>query len=235
MRLLLSKKKGVRSLRCYAEKYCKKNRNLCSESCSGYVILKALYKLSRIPERYCYNIPLVPERSDLSAFEELKNFMETVEDRVSAGDGLYIWSEGVGNGKTSWACKIMSYYFRKIAFKTGIENEGLYIYLPSFLDDLRMSYGEDPGPDFQEVLSMIKNCKLLIMDDVGAERSSEWVNERLLSIINSRIMSGLSTIYTSNLSLNDLESTVGKRITSRIIGSTKEIHLVGKDKRGGVK
>ena len=124
--------------------------------------------------------------------------MDCVEENVELGEGLYIWSDRVGNGKTSWACKIMSHYFRKIAFKSGLENEGLYIYLPTFLEDLRSSYNEEPDPEFMEVLSMMKNCKLLILDDIGAEKSSEWVNERLLSIINTRIMKGLSTIYTSN-------------------------------------
>lgn len=136
-------------------------------------MLRALYKLSRVPERYCYNIPLVPDRADLPAFESLKNYMDHVEENVELGEGLYIWSDGVGNGKTSWACKIMSHYFRKIAFKSGLENEGLYIYLPTFLDDLRSSYNEEPDPEFMEVLSMMKNCKLLIMDDIGAEKSSE--------------------------------------------------------------
>ncbi len=219
-------------MKCYAEKYCKKPKTECSEYCDAYRLLRALYKLSRIPERYCYNIPLVPDRADLPAFESLKNYMDHVEENVELGEGLYIWSDGVGNGKTSWACKIMSHYFRKIAFKSGLENEGLYIYLPTFLDDLRFSYNEAPDPEFMEVLSMMKNCKLLIMDDIGAEKSSEWVNERLLSIINTRIMKGLSTIYTSNMSLIEQEEHVGKRIASRIIGSTKEIHLTGADKRG---
>lgn len=219
-------------MKCYAEKYCKKPKTECSGYCDAYRLLRALYKLSRIPERYCYNIPLVPDRADLPAFESLKNYMDHVEENVELGEGLYIWSDGVGNGKTSWACKIMSHYFRKIAFKSGLENEGLYIYLPTFLDDLRFSYNEVPDPEFMEVLSMMKNCKLLIMDDIGAEKSSEWVNERLLSIINTRIMKGLSTIYTSNMSLIEQEEHVGKRIASRIIGSTKEIHLTGADKRG---
>lgn len=220
-------------MKCFAEKYCKKNKAECSEFCDAYRLLRALYKLSRIPEKYRYNIPLVPDREDLPAFQYLNDFMKNIENHVENGDGLYIWSEGVGNGKTSWACKIMSYYFRKIAFKSGLENEGLYIYLPSFLDDLRMSFDSEPDPDFLELLDMLKKCKLLIIDDIGAERSSEWVNERLLSIINTRIMSGLSTVYTSNISLEELGKRMGDRIRSRIVGSTEEAHFTGKDKRKG--
>lgn len=101
-------------MKCYAETYCKKRKNECNEFCDGYRLLRALYKMSRIPERYCYNIPLVPEGKDLGAFEALNDFMKSVEERVEKGEGLYIWSESTGNGKTSWACKILSYYFRKV-------------------------------------------------------------------------------------------------------------------------
>lgn len=221
-------------MKCYAEAYCKKNKKLCSEECDAYILLRALYRLSRLPERYCYNIPLIPEKQDIPAFEELNGFMKNVVDNVDKGRGLYIWSENVGNGKTSWACKILSYYFRKVVFTSGIENEGLYIYLPTFLEDLRESY-DTKVDGLEELLYMVKYCKLLIVDDIGAEKSSEWVRERMLSFITDREMRGLSTIYTSNLSPEDLEASMGVRVASRIMGSTKAIHLTGKDKRGGVR
>ena len=69
-------------MKCYAETYCKKRKNECNEFCDGYRLLRALYKMSRIPERYCYNIPLVPEGKDLGAFEALNDFMKSVEERV---------------------------------------------------------------------------------------------------------------------------------------------------------
>ena len=162
----------------------------------------------------------------------MNDFKENILDHVNKGEGLYIWGENTGNGKTSWACKIMGYYFRKIAFSSGLENEGLYIYLPTFLDDLRNSYNTSSS-EFDEELEMVKNCKLLIVDDIGAERVTEWVRERLVSIINTRVSNGLCTIYTSNLSLKGLTDKLGDdRISSRIKGSVQELNLVGKDNRG---
>ena len=78
----------------------------------------------------------------------------------------------------------------------------------------------------------MRRCNLLIVDDIGAEKPSEWVRERLLSFINTRVSNELTTIYTSNLSLERLREKMGDRIVSRIIGSTKEIELVGRDQRG---
>lgn len=217
-------------MKCYAEHYCKKDRSECSEVCGGYRVLRALYTLSRIPVNYQYNIPLMPDKRDIPNYEELEKFMHNIIEKVEAGEGLYIWSENTGTGKTSWACKIMGYYFRKIAFRSGLENEGLYIYLPTFLEDLR-SYYDNPTPEFDEELEMVKKCKLLIMDDLGAEKPSEWVAERLLSFINTRVSNGLSTIYTSNISIDELGAKMGKRIRSRIVGSVSVINLTGKDRR----
>ena len=171
-------------MKCFAEEYCKKDRSECSEVCGGYRVLRALYRLSRVPENYRYYMPLSPESEDIKAFEELNDFKESVVQKVSEGKNLYLWGKGTGCGKTSWACKIMGYYFRKVAFESGLENEGLYIYLPTFLEDLRNSYSM-PDEDLSEVLDMIKACKLLIIDDIGAEKVTEWVRERLVSIINT--------------------------------------------------
>lgn len=106
-------------VRCFAEDYCKKDRSECSEVCGGYRVLRALYRLSRIPERYCYSISLTAEGKDLEAFEALNVFKDNIVENVAEGKNLYIWGKNTGCGKTSWACKIMGYYFRKIAFSSS--------------------------------------------------------------------------------------------------------------------
>lgn len=217
-------------MRCFAEGYCQKDRSACSELCGGYRVLRALFNLSRIPERYRYNIVLEATKEDLPAFEALNAYKEAVLEKVEAGEGLYIWGKSTGCGKTSWACKIMSHYFRKIAFTTGLENEGLYIFLPTFLEDLRDNY-DNKDSDFEQVLSMVKGCKLLIIDDIGAERVTEWVRERMVSIINTRSSNGLCTIYTSNLSPKELTEELGDRIASRVLGSSQVVEISGGDWR----
>lgn len=218
-------------MKCYADDYCQKDRSECSEVCGGYCVLRALYKLSRIPEKYCYSMPLSPDDGDVKAFEELNAFKENIVENVAEGKNLYIWGNRTGCGKTSWACKIMGYYFRKIAFVSGLENEGLFIYLPTFLEDLRNSYS-NYDEDFAEVLEMVKKCKLLIIDDIGAEKVTEWVRERLVSIINTRVSGGLSTIYTSNLSPDELKAQFEERIASRVLYCSQIVEIAGKDRRG---
>lgn len=217
-------------MKCYAESYCKKEKSSCSELCGGYRVLRALYSLSKIPTGYQYNIALSPQQRDLEAFEYLNSFKENIVNNVGKGVNLYIWGKNTGCGKTSWACKIMGYYFRKIAFSSGLENEGLYIYLPVFLNDLRNSF-DDKTPEFVEELEMVNSCKLLIIDDIGSERLTEWVRERIVSIIHTRVSNGLSTIYTSNLSPEELKAEMGDRISSRILGCSNVVEITGADRR----
>ena len=218
-------------MRCYADAYCKKSKTECSELCGGYRVLRALYNLSKIPMRYQYNIALSPQQRDLEAFEYLNEFKENIIKNVEQGKSLYIWGKNTGCGKTSWACKIMGYYFRKIAFNSGLENEGLYIYLPVFLNDLRASF-DNKTPEFEAELEMVNKCKLLIIDDIGSERLTEWVRERIISIIHTRESNGLSTIYTSNLSPEEIKEEMGDRISSRILGGSDIVEITGADRRG---
>ena len=75
-------------------------------------MLRALYRLSKIPVGYQYNIALIPQVRDVKAFEELNEFKEHIVTNVQEGSNLYIWGKSTGCGKTSWTCKIMSHYFR---------------------------------------------------------------------------------------------------------------------------
>ena len=218
-------------MKCYAEEYCKKPKTACNELCGGYRVLRALYSLSKIPIGYQYNIALYPQKRDLEAFEYLNEFKEDIVNNVEQGRNLYIWGKSTGCGKTSWACKIMSHYFRKIAFISGLENEGLYIYLPVFLNDLRNSF-DNKTPEFEEELEMVSKCRLLIIDDIGSEKLTEWVRERIVSIIHTRVSNGLSTIYTSNLSPDELKEEMGDRISSRILGGSCVVEITGADRRG---
>ena len=61
---------------------------------------------------------------------------------------------------------------------------------------------------------------------------TEWVRERLVGIINTRVGAGLSTIYTSNLSPEELKEGLGDRISSRVLGSSGVIEITGADRRG---
>lgn len=75
------------------------------------------------------------------------------------------------------------------------------------------------------------NCDLLILDDLGAEFSTQFTVAAIYNIINSRMANGKPTIINSNVALNELEKMYTSRITSRIIGTYETLKFVGKDMR----
>jgi DNA replication protein DnaC len=72
---------------------------------------------------------------------------------------------------------------------------------------------------------------LLHVDDVGAERSSEWVLEQLYAIVNARYEDERSMVITTNLSQERLEEQIGKRTVSRLKEMCEPVPLYGEDAR----
>jgi hypothetical protein len=115
-------------MECWAKKYCNKyNTDICNEYCIGYQQLSALYKLSKMPSKYQTDISLQPGE-DIEEFYVLQDFKDNIINHVSKGHGLYIYSKQRGNGKTTWECKIMNYYFCEIVqnlfFIASISKQG---------------------------------------------------------------------------------------------------------------
>lgn len=72
---------------------------------------------------------------------------------------------------------------------------------------------------------------LLILDDLGAERPTDWTAERLYALINRRWLSELPTVVTSNLPPGDLGGAIGERLYSRLAHEAVAVTLTGADRR----
>lgn len=224
--------KGELELRkCYARDYCKLYKtDKCNNECGVYSLLRAIYLLSGIPKKYRYNIPLYPEKHDIDTFKALQDYMLNIEDNVEEGKSIYIWSSTTGNGKTTWSTKIANYYIRKAAATGRLSNIVKYINVPAYLDKVRQSFDAD-SKSIEELNEQILNADLVIFDDIGAEKVSEWVQERLYTIVNYRDNELKSSIFTSNVSPTDLKIKLGDRLYSRIITSNEVYEIRGGDKR----
>lgn len=218
------------TIKCYAKDYCKVyGTEKCTERCDFWWKLNAIYEASQIPIRYRHNIPLKPEQVDRQSFLNLKEFSDNILENVKNGESVYIYSATTGNGKTTWATKIANQYIRKSVATSMLENEVLYLNVSIFLDQLKSQFSSF-NEEIVELQEMAKKCKLLILDDIGAERPSEYVCERLYDLINYRYTNMLSIIYTSNLNPNELGDRLGMRIESRV-KSAHQVKIVGSDRR----
>ena len=91
----------------------------------------------------------------------------------------------------------------------GRGEPALYAYVPDLLRDLRRGFDKD---DYDERFRRYCKVPLLVLDDLGAEHETPWVQQELDSIVNSRAMDGLSMIVTTNLQANELAPRIKSRL-----------------------
>ena len=80
-------------------------------------------------------------------------------------------------------------------------------------------------------LNFVLDCDLLILDDLGAEFSTNFSVSVIYNIINSRLVEGQPTIISSNLTAKELEARYSPRVVSRIMGGYYTIPFLGNDIR----
>lgn len=116
-----------------------------------------------------------------------------------------------------------------------------FVVTPALLDEIRATYGrdrEDGQPAEAEVVAYYSNVPLLVLDDFGMERSTDWANEKLATILGYRHAHGLTTIFTSNYSLGQLVERLGDqgeriawRIRERCGKGARVVHIEGENLR----
>lgn len=128
------------------------------------------------------------------------------------GMGLYIHSGTKGSGKTMLACCLLNEISGRYAGSVKFVN---------ILDFLEITKKGFNGNDTE--LKAIYEAGLLVLDDIGAQMSKEWVETTLYRLVNHRYVGRLPTIYTSNIPINILK--MDERITDRIESTTYSIKL----------
>ncbi len=157
------------------------------------------------------------------AAEKVETYLKNWEENREAGRGIYFCG-GVGTGKTHLAVAVMNELIQRKRVPS------LFVTVPELLDNLRGAYN-DPGRDIDEWMEHVKNADLLVLDDLGSERPTEWVQERVFVVVNHRYREELPTIFTSNIGPKDLAAQLGERTASRIISMCEWISLEGEDYR----
>lgn len=215
---------------CYLYDRC--NHTDCDTFCMRKYKMDFLYEQSLLTEKQREKISLYIDNdgSDLEAFENLKSIQDNILDFVNKGDNLYIHSHICGNGKTSWAIRLLQVYLDKIWVKSPLVCRVLFIHVPKFLlalkDDISVK-----SEYIKQIKDNVLDADLVVWDEVGVKSLTNFEHENILNLINARINSGKSNIYTSNLSNEELHVAVGDRLYSRIVNYSLEIELKGADKR----
>lgn len=162
---------------------------------------------------------------DAMVVRVVRTFCEEIDANLASGRGLWLMGD-VGTGKTTLAMLIS-----KAALQDG---RSVAIYsLPKLLARLRRTYDAEPGEDsFLGLFERLTSVDLLHVDDLGAEKSSEWVLEQLYSLVNERYEAQRSIVVTTNLDQASLEEQIGARTVSRLVEICGDpLPLFGEDRR----
>ena len=101
----------------------------------------------------------------------------------------------------------------------------IFTRLTDLLDDLR------PGEAAVQTIRDCQRAALLVIDDIGAEKPSEWTQERVYSVIDHRYANCLPLIVTSNLPPSKLADQIGERAASRLAEMCEVVAMTGTDRR----
>lgn len=163
---------------------------------------------------------IVKTSSGEKALEACRTFVETVA-AGSEAKGIFM-SGPYGTGKTHLCAAIISELCAR-----GIKGLDFTV-TPKLLALTRRTFNTDDNTDY---IGQAARAGVLVLDDVGAEKISEWVREQLFLLINERYENELPTIITTNASMTELEARIGGASVSRIWGMCKGYVLDGEDHR----
>lgn len=169
-----------------------------------------------------------------SAVNKIFDYIERIKENGLTSQGIYLHGT-FGTGKTFLMC----YLLHELAV-AGYS--GVIVYMPDFIEDLKSIMLD--GQKLKETVDTLKNCDLLIFDDIGAENLNPWARDHVLGAILNYRMNRKPTFYTSNYPLDGLEKHLsftskdgeelykGQRLMDRIAPFVEVIPLHGENQRG---
>ena len=161
---------------------------------------------------------------DRTLLREIRSYVKDINANLDKGRGLWLFGD-VGTGKTSLAMLVS-----KAALDAG---RSVAIYsLPRLLSDIKETYEDRSQSSYMELFERVVGVDLLHIDDLGAEKRTDWVLEQLYSIINERWQEQKSIVVTTNLvDVDELREQIGPRTVSRLHEMCDLIPIMGRDRR----
>lgn len=130
-------------------------------------------------------------------------------------DSIMLFGEP-GNGKTHLAASIHNHLVKQ-------GKVVVFVSMPELLGKIKSTFNKNNRDSEQQILRALNSCDLLIIDDLGAEKTSDWVLETIFTIFDSRYRRKLPILTTSNLSPKELPPQIGKRVCDRLVEMSQPI------------
>jgi len=161
------------------------------------------------------DLPTDQRRNLDSAYKQSRSFAE-------APDGWLILTGTHGCGKTHLAAAIANHRLQS-------NNPVEFQIVPEFLDHLRLTFNPDSKVTYDGLFERVKTAPLLVLDDLGAQTSTLWAQEKLYQVINYRYNAQLATVITTSLALEEIEERLSSRMCDLKISLV--FHIMAPDYR----
>jgi DNA replication protein DnaC len=158
----------------------------------------------------------VPEGRALNP-DQQRNLRLAYEYAVSFArdpDGWLLFRGGYGCGKTHLAAAIANARLQE-------GRPALFVVVPDLLDRLRATYSPSSAVGYDERFQEIREHELLILDDLGAQSTTAWAEEKLFQIFNHRYNAQLPTVITTNCDLEEIDARIRSRLST-----TDLVHMI---------
>jgi DNA replication protein DnaC len=155
------------------------------------------------------NLPLDERQNLEKAYRLALDFAEDPE-------GWLVFQGANGCGKTHLAAAIVNYRYQQ-------GKPALFIVVPDFLDHLRSTFSPDSKVSYDQLFESVKNAPLLVLDDLGAQTTTPWAQEKLYQVINHRYNARLATVITTNCSTEELDDRIASRLVDTNISTLFQI------------
>ena len=143
--------------------------------------------------------------ADASGQESLKQALNSAKTFSESPSGWFVLTGVPGCGKTHLAMAIINERLR-------LGEAGLFAFVPDLLDYLRLTFSPQSRVTYDQLFEEVRTASLLVLDDLGAQSSTPWAEEKLYQILVYRYEMMLPTVITIRGYIEDLPEAVRSRL-----------------------
>lgn len=194
--------------------------------------VRQLLAESGVPKKYFEPQELVLRSVDSDAWNWLEDYRCNVVEHVKNGKSIVITSPIVGNGKTSWAIRLLQRYIAETALDGRLVDKAVFCVSSSMLEIFGDFGYFETSIEFFDYLNRLKKCDLLVIDEIGSGRITQVSYNHFYDLVNYRVDNNLATIYTTNYNDEQIKDALGERLYSRIYDMSTVIEFSASNVRG---